>query len=356
MASIAKGENPRKPYTVKYRDDQRKQREHSFKTKREADDFKITVEHGQRSQLFVDPRAGQVMFCGYAASWIDGLDRAPGTKSTYRSVLNARLRPALAGRTLAQVANDREGIWSLVSGFDLSAARKVCALSVIIGSCDEAVRAGRIGRHRLGGLSVRKDAQEPAVIIPATKEQMTKLAEGLRPELALIVWLMRGCGLRISESLAVNIRAFRTNGRTVLRVSEQVGLDGSLAPLKARRRGEYRDVPVPSWLWTMVQDHVAEFRTDDGYLFGSNGKRVRYGNVQERFTSAVANAGLPDDFRAHQLRHQYVSALLSANVPITTVADWVGHRDIRITHAVYGHLLPDDWTRGTEALESLSPE
>jgi integrase len=354
MATIIKGKNARKPVTVRYFHENR-QRERSFATEREAKDFIAKFEHDRRESIFVDPKAGQVMFIDYAGQWIDGLDRAAGTKTTYRSILNARLRPALAGRTLAQVANDREGIWSLISGMDLSSARRACALSVITGPCDEAVRAGRIAKHRLGGLSVRKDAQEPAVIIPATKAELAKLADGLRPELHLLVWLMLGCGLRISEALAVSLSNFRVNGRVVLRVIEQVGLDGKTAPLKARRRGEYRDVPVPGWLWTMVQAHVAEFGTDDGYVFGTGGRRIRYGNVQERFSTAVKNAGLSKDFTPHQLRHLYVSALLSAGVPITDVATWVGHRDIRVTHAVYGHLLPDSWTRGTEALEALAP-
>jgi len=352
MATIIKGKNALKPWTVRYFHENR-QREKSFTTKREADDFRAKFEHDRRENVFADPSAGKIMFTDYAASWIDGLDRAPGTKRGYRSVLNAHIRPAFAGRTLAQVAADREGVWAFISGLDLSASRKGSALCVINGAATEAVRAGRIGRHRLDGLTIRKDAQQPAVIIPATREQLTKLAGRLRPELALIVWLMRGCGLRISEALAVSINGFRSNGRVVLRVSEQVGLDGKLAPLKARKRGEYRDVPVPRWLWAMVQDHVAEHGTDNGYLFGSDGKRITYGGQIERFGTAVAEAGLPEDFTAHSLRHLYVSTLLSAGVPISDVATWVGHRDIRITHAVYGHLLPDSWTRGTEALENI---
>jgi len=356
MATIIKGENPRKQWTVKYRDDQRKQRERSFATKTEALDFKITVEHGQRSQLFVDPKAGRVDFCGYAARWIDGLDRAPGTRASYRSILNAQIAPVVAGRSLADVATNRELVWSLVTGMDTVSGRKAACLGVIMSVCREAVRARKIPSHNLDGLKISKDGEQPAEIIPATSEQLAKLADGLRPDLHLLVWIMRGCGLRISEALAVNLKGFRTNGRTVLRVSEQVRTDGTLGPLKARKRGEYRDVPVPRWLWAMVQDHVSEFGTDSGYLFGSNGKRVRYGDINDRFNRSVLNAGLPEDFTTHHLRHLYVSTLLSKDVPISDVATWVGHRDIRITHAVYGHLLPDSWTRGTEALESLSPE
>jgi len=57
VASIRKNENPRKPYTVAYRDADRKQRERSFRTKREAQDFKVKLEHDSREGVFADPRA-----------------------------------------------------------------------------------------------------------------------------------------------------------------------------------------------------------------------------------------------------------------------------------------------------------
>jgi integrase len=70
----------------------------------------------------------------------------------------------------------------------------------------------------------------------------------------ICVWLMRGCGLRIEEALAVRKADFRENG-TILRVACQATRDGSgTAPLKKRKAGEYRDIPVPTWLWDMARD------------------------------------------------------------------------------------------------------
>jgi hypothetical protein len=58
VATITKGENPVKPYTVKWcvtspgqggSQVKMRQKERSFRTRREAQDFKITVKHGQRT-------------------------------------------------------------------------------------------------------------------------------------------------------------------------------------------------------------------------------------------------------------------------------------------------------------------
>jgi hypothetical protein len=77
----------------------------------------------------------------------------------------------------------------------------------------------------------------------------------------LTIWQMRGCGLRIEEAFAVQKSCFRDGG-TVLRVYEQTSRDGGKTqPLRHRKVGEYRDIPVPAYLWDMVKD------LPDGYLF-----------------------------------------------------------------------------------------
>jgi hypothetical protein len=59
-----------------------------------------------------------------------------------------------------------------------------------------------------------------------------------------------------------------------------------------RKAGEYRDVPVPTWLWARVQD------LPDGPLMPGNGERAfqLYGTVYERFVNAARNAGIPAGF------------------------------------------------------------
>lgn len=42
----------------------------------------------------------------------------------------------------------------------------------------------------------------------------------------------------------------------------------------------------------------------------------------------------------HYLRLAYVSGQLAGLVPITDVSRWLGYKDIRTTHEVYGHLVP----------------
>jgi hypothetical protein len=80
------------------------------------------------------------------------------------------------------------------------------------------------------------------------------VAEELSPAFGpVLVWLMRACGLRVREALAVHREDFRENG-TVLRCSGKASVLGDRkVALKHRRVGQYRDIPVPAYLWQLVQ-------------------------------------------------------------------------------------------------------
>src|SRR5208282_892570 len=117
---------------------------------------------------------------------------------------------------------------------------------------------------------------------------------------------------------------------------------------KHRKQGDYRDVPVPSWLWDTVKD------LPRGPLMpGSNGKKYQpYSAVRKRFIHAANEAGIPAGFTPHSLRHAYASAMLARGVQITELAMFLGHRNINVTHQVYGHLLPSAAKRAVAALDA----
>jgi integrase len=51
-------------------------------------------------------------------------------------------------------------------------------------------------------------------------------------------------------------------------------------------------------------------------------------------------------------RHTFASAMLARGVQITELAHFLGHRDINVTHQVYGHLLPSAAKRAVAALDA----
>lgn len=285
------------------------------------------VEAGKLSIHRGDPPP-PVQLQSYAEQWLTGLK--VNTAHAYGSALRNHVLPRHGSRPLAEVAADREGVQALLRQIPPGTAR--VALTALRAMMTEAARAGRIAEDRLTRLRV-----EPAAPLQFTfpsYAQLAALAAGMGG-LAPAVWIMRGCGLRPGEVLAVRGEAF-VDGR--LRVSEQRLKNETIAPLKARRPGEYRDVPVPSY--------VAAAVSGQGYLF-----TVTRTTFARRFRAAADAAGLKG-FRAHDLRHVFASIALSEGVPVTDVSRFLGHRSIEITYRTYAHYVPDSFGRAAEVLDA----
>lgn len=338
-----------------------KQRERSFKDltdgrgriqhgsgKRLAIDAQLKLTHDKRAEgkTFIDhSRTGRENFGEACERWIDRLPVGESTKVNYHSVLNAHIRPVMGDWTTAKVAGDRDAVTDLLTARmgHLSYTRRGFGRMIIVGTLDEAVKAGRLAGHRLADIELYDDGRKTErsdFVFPAYA-QVSKVADAV----GISVWLMRGCGLRIEESLAVHREDFIHGGRT-LRLTGQASRDGrDKRPLKHRKRGEYRDVPVPAWLWELVKDMPA------GPLSGGSDRTYRvYGTVLQSFRKASGAAKIEAGFTPHSLRHAYVSALLGRGVPLTDIAPWVGHRDISKLYKVYGHLLPSAEDRALAVL------
>ena len=153
MSVIIKGKNPRKPHTVRYWADGR-QRERSFATAREAQDFKIKTDHDTRAQIFVDDKLGQEDFGTAVDIWIDRHAVTDSTKDGYRMTARTWIKTTFASFTIAQVAGDRDRVADLLAKdmAHLSVTRRRQARTIITGTLDEAVRVGKAdpaqpGRH-----------------------------------------------------------------------------------------------------------------------------------------------------------------------------------------------------------------
>lgn len=342
MSVIVRGKNVNKPFTVRYWIDG-KQKEKSFATRKEAQDFKIKTDHDVRAQIFVDDKLGKQKFSDASITWLERMVASTSSKDVYGSLLKIWINPAIGHMTLTQVANDRDAVINLLTSTvaHISYSRRVSARRIIVDTIQEAVIGGKIQSHRLQNIELLDKGSNQSEFIYPSYAQLTQLATDLK-ELGLTIWLMRGCGIRIQEALALQKSCFINNGQT-LRVHEQAKRDGSgTIPLKHRKLGNYRDIPVPGYLWAMICN------LPDGYIF--NG--VTYYTYAARFRRRMKKAGIPVGFTPHSLRHTFASALLGYGVPITDVAKWLGHQNINVTYSIYGHLIPSAASRAINVLNS----
>ncbi|WP_245194911.1 tyrosine-type recombinase/integrase [Kitasatospora phosalacinea] len=129
----------------------------------------------------------------------------------------------------------------------------------------------------------------------------------------LVAELMSGCGLRNGEALAVNVDNIVADD--VYRITEQVNqTTKTYARLKHRKAGEYRDVPLPARTKQAIEHYADTYGTVEGYLLRN-----------------------PKDITLPMPHHTIDN---HRGIPITDVAEWMGHRSIEITFKTYRHLMP----------------
>jgi hypothetical protein len=349
-------------WTVRYSAHSR-QREQSFATLTEAQTFQLTLSTGKQTQgrMFVDPRAGIVEFLPLCNAYIDGMAKAnANSKATYRSNFrNPAVVKVLQGRSVLEVARMDAEVKHLLNKTLGSYSDEVRGnvRRIITGTLDECVRRGTIPRHTLSGIELaprivtaEQYEQENKGLVFVPDDAVGALADGLTvktwakvgprdrvtPGLGIAPWLQRTMGLRIREALGVRKADFRkrADGARYLHLCWQASENGQeLEPLKHRKAGEFRDVPVPGMVWDMVQD------LPDGPLCpGPKGTPyLPYTTAFNRFATIMGHLGI-SGAHTHSLRHQFATEALDTDPrELANISHVLGHDSIQTTLRFYIH-------------------
>jgi integrase/recombinase XerC len=150
--------------------------------------------------------------------------------------------------------------------------------------------------------------------------------------------LLYGCGLRIAEALALNVR--------------DAPLPGSDAMLRVIGKGsKERIVPVlpavreamAAWL------HLHPDRQPGAPLFlGARGRRLDPAVAQRTLRQYRRLHGLPEHATPHALRHSFATHLLAGGADLRSIQDLLGHASLSTTQrytSVDEAALVDVWRR-----------
>ncbi|MFN3274351.1 MAG: tyrosine recombinase XerC [Paracoccus sp. (in: a-proteobacteria)] len=139
-----------------------------------------------------------------------------------------------------------------------------------------------------------------------------------------VLTLLWGCGLRISEAMALN-------------GADWPFRDALLIRGKGKRE---RQVPV----LPVARDAVACYlrlcpwppAPDQALFRGARGGRLQGTQIAARMRSARAALGLPDTATPHALRHSFATHLLSAGGDLRTIQELLGHASLSTTQVYTG--------------------
>gem|GEM_PF-3959225 len=170
---------------------------------------------------------------------------------------------------LADVEVSREHVKSLVRHLtDRFAPNTVASIFIAVAAVFTDLRkSGVIERSPCANVPLPEHV-ESCVFVPVTLQQLDTLASRLHGPWQIAPYLGHAAGLRIGEALAVRLdQLVEGEEGWVLRITRQVLGAQRLAPLKHRRADQFREVPVPEFLYQRIMEHAERWSIpEDGFL------------------------------------------------------------------------------------------
>lgn len=270
---------------------------------------------------------------------------------TVNQVLNSQILPVLGSRRINAFTS------TVVDDFVMSMEERSVGLAAQQNAFDTR-RKILLDARRRGGIT--KDPFEgviPPEYIPRnitipTLEEIHAFKAAGSDGLRGVIDLMPGCGLRNGEAYAADLK--RMVADDVYRVTEQIeGNTRKRVPLKHRKPGDFRDTPMPltarESLLRYEKDHGA---SANGYLLRTQrSPHWAHTTLKYQWNAAKKRAGIARRLTTYALRHFFAPNCLAMGIPITDVAEWMGHRNINMTLKIYRHLMPASIGRATKLLD-----
>jgi integron integrase len=208
--------------------------------------------------------------------------------------------------------------------------------------------------------------RRPYIPVVLSKEEVNTVISVMKPPYDLVVKMLYGCGLRLSECLNLRVNNFN--------------FDAGIVTIHDGKGKKDRTVPIPEVLYDELKGQIDKVHKlhqqdlsddyDGVFMFDRIEKKYknagkefiwqwffpaktltqvagsdeikRYhlheSHVQKAIKRAVNKAKLTKRATAHTFRHSYASHLLQANYDIRTIQSLLGHSDVRTT-MMYTHTI-----------------
>ena len=182
-------------------------------------------------------------------------------------------------------------------------------------NCILALKSQKIPKSVPKALSI-EDAME---VLTEVERMSDELWVGKRDKAMLC--LLYGCGLRISEAIALNRGQMNGAGKETIRVTG--------------KGGKERIVPVLPAVRKSISDYLnlcPFLLKDDAPLFvGVRGRRLNAGVVQKQVRMVRKLLRLPETATPHAFRHSFATHLLSGGGDLRTIQELLGHASLSTT-------------------------
>uniref|UniRef100_UPI00403382B3 tyrosine-type recombinase/integrase n=1 Tax=Glutamicibacter sp. AOP38-B1-38 TaxID=3457680 RepID=UPI00403382B3 len=350
-------------YLVQYRKPDRTQtKKRGFKTKRDAELFKATVEVSKARGEYIDPKLANVTVAELGPSWVERKQHLkPSSFRPTETAWRLHVQPVWGKRVISGIPHTEVQAWvtKLSVGDDKakppvkpkSATTVIRAYGVLAGILDDAVKDRRMLANPARGVNLPRKKKKAHVYL--SHDDVSKLADNSR--YPLLVRVLAYCGLRWGEAVALRIKDVDLIKRRLRVDQNAVRVDGKIF-VGTPKGHERRSVPYPAFLSAAILKACKDKHPDDLLFPDGNGYYMRpphTGRNRVSWLDAAVNAARVSRVTPHDLRHTFASFAVSAGANVKVLQKMMGHASAAMTLDVYAELFDDDMDAVAIALDNV---
>jgi integrase/recombinase XerD len=161
----------------------------------------------------------------------------------------------------------------------------------------------------------RKAKRLPDVLTVDEVRKLLSAEENMRHR--LLLELLYGCGLRVSEAIGLK--------------REQINFEEGLLTVREGKGRKDRHVTLPVSIRSKFKAYLDARCDESPYVFNTRSGHLRVTSAQIIVKEASKKAGIQKNVTPHTLRHSYATHLLEAGTDIRIIQRLLGHSDIKTT-------------------------
>ena len=256
--------------------------------------------------------------------WLGG--KSETTQISYRSTVEKFIE--FIDKPLAEVKLEDLQLWErgLKARFKLTTvANKVLVIKSLFSF---AVQTGYLTLNVGSFIKPPKTKDALAEKILDEKDIRGLIKYGVKNERdRLMLLLMYGCGLRVSEVVGLTWDDLKKHG------------DGGKVTVFGKG-SKTRIVIVPDWLWARLKEFEKYHRVNQYVFISRNHNKMNRSVVHTMIKRACKRSGIDERASAHWLRHSHASHSLEAGCNLRLLQQSLGHASVTTTER-YLHISPD---------------
>ena len=217
-----------------------------------------------------------------------------------------------------------------------------------------ALKWGLVGRNVADVVS--PPAPEAHEIVPLTVDEVKRLLKVLENDrLYAFYVLISTTGIRKGEALGLQKSDLRLDEGTITITHSLTQLNGKGLTLgETKTAKSHRELALPKFTVNVLKKHLKHYSLYSNYVFSTgNGTPFSPRNILRHFKAKLVEADLPITTRIHDLRHSFISWLLSSGVSVKDVQHIAGHSQATTTLNIYGHILPGYNRNAADKIEGM---